>query len=388
MELALEFYPYAKKSLENFLSGSFSRDYAVVDFDNTTSFGDSQWTLFDFQTLELAYLASPSEMEKILLCEMTDKEKESKIPGFPFSYNDLKEDILAAYRCLWDKGFIGLNQEKRKDGFAEERKEFAGKMHLLMQAIEKKKDPDYACRFISYPFQGFSSQQYYDLSQQAHTSKALSTLKDGIRIRNWDSSRLLKSRCGFISVSQEDGFLVPAEISELYWALYRKGIDLYIVSSSHYEVIKAAAENPLFHLPPFKGIFAFQCEKDEKGKYLASYNEVKHPQTFGEGKKEAVLKEIAPLYGMKAPVFLAGDSDGDFPLLSAFPARSLVLIFNRRRTEKLIKLKKEALKEEQDKSEPFFLLQGRDTPHARFWPSAGFKDAKGQVFGAEEEPIQ
>ena len=91
VSLSSRWYPRNKNALENFLQASFSHDYAVFDFDNTISIGDSQWTLFIGQCERLAYRLTPEEFGAILRLEFSEDTLRSPIPSFSFSWDDLME---------------------------------------------------------------------------------------------------------------------------------------------------------------------------------------------------------------------------------------------------------------------------------------------------------
>jgi len=71
------------------------------------------------------------------------------------------------------------------------------------------------------------------------------------------------------------------------------------------------------------------------------------PQTWREGKAEAIRMLIAPRHGGKAPILVAGDSDGDFWMMDEFKDEALLLILyrNQKPHEKLYPLIQHGLAE-------------------------------------------
>ena len=59
------------------------------------------------------------------------------------------------------------------------------------------------------------------------------------------------------------------------------------------------------------------------------------------------------------PLFAAGDSDGDYEMLSAFPGMKLSLIWNRVKGGDIGKLSKQAA-DQMNSPSPRFILQGRN----------------------------
>lgn len=376
MTLSTNWYPRNRRALEKFLSGSFENDYAVVDFDNTLSMGDSQWTLFIGQAERLAFALKPEEFKVLLSKEFTKEEINAKIPSFPFSYQDVIEDIIRSYRVFYDAGEIGFKTQVGPNTHPLERQEFVTKMLFLLSQVEVSLSVDAACRFIQYPFVHLAPEEVYSLAQAVHNEAANKTKRKGICHALYTSPEELESQAGVITVELDEGFLVVPEMSDLLQRLTQRGVDLYCISSSQEDTIKAAIENPLFHLPPFKGIFTENLLLDQTGHYCGEYDFLGHPSTFGEGKKQAVLNKLLPLYCGKAPVFMAGDSDGDYPFLSSFEETKIVLIFNRgQRYNELKKLKERAL-EEKSSSEAHYLVQGRNTPKAQLWPQEECLDSR------------
>jgi hypothetical protein len=370
MKLAsASWYPRNFEAFEHFLSHSFHEDYAVVDFDNTLSIGDSQWSLFIGQCRRLAYRLNPDEFAALLSQEFSTEEIAAKVPSFSFSYEDLIHDIVHCYRLFYDAHEIGLSPTTRPSAYPLEREEFLAKMLFLLSQVESFLSVEAACRFIEYPFTHLTSEEVYRLAQEVHQETAERTRREGMKHATYRSPEALSSRCGPLSIAFDAGFLVSPEMSDLLQCFAQKGIALYCISSSQEDTIRSALENPLFHLPKFAGIFTFNLLKDSAGRYLPSYDFAHHPSTYGEGKKAALLTQIAPHYHGKAPVFMAGDSDGDYPLLTSFPETPLILLFNRgQRCLQLRELKEKALEEERDAKPVHYLIQGRNTPKAEIWP--------------------
>ena len=75
-------------------------------------------------------------------------------------------------------------------------------------------------------------------------------------------------------------------------------------------------------------VFGRRRLQDERGRFTDE-RDYSIPQTWQEGKAEAIRTLIASRHGGKAPVLIAGDSDGDFYMMDAFKADALLLILYR-----------------------------------------------------------
>lgn len=376
MTISANWYPRNRQALEEFLSSSFDNDYAIFDFDNTLSMGDSQWTLFIGQAERLAYKLSPEEFHALLSKEFTKEEIALKVPSFSFTFQDVIEDIVSSYRFLFKAGEVGFKTKIDSNNYPLEKQEFLTKMLFLLSQVESFLSVDAACRFIQYPFVHLTKEEVYALAQEVHTEACKKTRQKGIRHAIQFSPKEIPSRTGVISIELDEGFIIVDEMLELLQSLSKKGVDLYCISSSQEDTIRAALENPFFHFPPFKGIFTENLLLDQKGRYCEEYDFIGHPPTVNEGKKKAISEKILSLYG-KAPVFMAGDSDGDYSFLSSFEEARLILIFNRgQRCLELQKLKEKALKEEKDGLKPHYLVQGRSTTKAQLWPKEECLDSR------------
>ena len=83
-------------------------------------------------------------------------------------------------------------------------------------------------------------------------------------------------------------------------------------------------------------------------------------ETFRQGKVEAIEQVIKTGLGKnRDPIFSAGDSDGDYEMLTSFPGMKLTLIWNRVKGGLIGTLCKLAV-EQADSSNPRYILQGRN----------------------------
>ena len=118
-------------------------------------------------------------------------------------------------------------------------------------------------------------------------------------------------------------------MQDLFSALRKNGIEVYICSASQEDNVRVFASNPKYgYKLDTKNVFGRRRLLDENKK-LTVIDDTSIPATRREGKAEAIKKVLAPKHQNKSPVLIAGDGDGDFYMMDAFKDEALILIFNR-----------------------------------------------------------
>ena len=126
--------------------------------------------------------------------------------------------------------------------------------------------------------------------------------------------------------TEKRGLAFPPEIKDLFEALRKAGIAIYIVSGSFKETLLAATGPDFgFNLDP-ANVFGADLKRDAAGRYYADPVEgcVK-----SRHKPEFIRAHIAPRHHGKDPVLVAGDSIGDHSMLTEFKNMQLALLFQR-----------------------------------------------------------
>lgn len=95
-----------------------------------------------------------------------------------------------------------------------------------------------------------------------------------------------------------------ASVRELVWALHRHGWDVWVVTASAEVLVQAVADRVGIHPNRVVGM---RLAVGPDGRYLPG---VAPPVTWREGKVEAIALACA-----RDPAFVAGDSQGDLPML-------------------------------------------------------------------------
>jgi phosphoserine phosphatase len=130
---------------------------------------------------------------------------------------------------------------------------------------------------------------------------------------------------------EKRGLAIPQEMKDLFRALRQAGIAVYIVSGSFQETLWAAT-GPDFGLDIDPScVFGADFKKDAAGRYLPEMVE----GCVKSGEKPAFIRtHIAPRHHGAEPVLTAGDSMGDYTMLTEFKNLQLALVFMRNWREK------------------------------------------------------
>jgi hypothetical protein len=113
-----------------------------------------------------------------------------------------------------------------------------------------------------------------------------------------------------------------------------------------------------YSVPP-ANVIAMELAIDGNGILLPEYKPG-WAKTYRQGKVDAIDQAIKVGLGKNwDPLFAAGDSDGDYEMLTGFPGMKLSLIWNRVKGGAIGKLSRQAVAE-LGSAAPRYILQGRD----------------------------
>ena len=126
--------------------------------------------------------------------------------------------------------------------------------------------------------------------------------------------------------TEKRGLVLTPEIKDLFGEFRKAGITVYIVSGSFTDVLRAAA-SPEFGLGLAQdNVFGCSLKRDATGRFFPEMAEggVKYGH-----KPEFIRAHIAPRHHGAEPVLTAGDSMGDYAMLTEFKELQLALVFRR-----------------------------------------------------------
>jgi len=370
-------------------------EYAVFDFDNTTCIFDIEEQLIVYQLETMSFEFEPDELQDMLL---TDLDPDGRIVGYGYfendtkemTYSDLVEDIYNAYDYLYDEygpfTYEGLSSSNQALIQAtDEHKEFKTKMRMMYDLVCDKESTEVAYPWITYWFSNMTEQQVYDFSYRSHDTNS----KVETEVVTWTTTGV-NSITGATSVTWTRGIRVSDNLKELYNALTKNGIDVWVCSASSVDVVRAAVD--CFGLHDIcKGVLGM-TNKLENGKYISGYDyetgvgyytkpngkweKMTSPiktQTQAKGKVVAIQNTLFKEYGNKGPIAGFGDSTGDFNFCTEFDSLKIALYFNRANRKPtdgggliapLAMYQKNVLNYNLDKAiengDTLYLLQGRD----------------------------
>lgn len=302
------------------------KQYAVFDFDNTSSIFDITENEMCFQLMTMSFEMSPERFSEVM---STD------IPLEKADYGIYVNDICSTYSYLYDKygpfSYKGLSEQEMAVVMADPVwEQFAGKMFSFYSVMESNGDITIAYNWDKYWCCGMTDEQERDLAGRSHEIFSQTETCIG----EWNGRQYTL------------GFTVTENIKELWRVLDANGIDVWVCSASGTNAVIEAID--MFGLRPYcSGVLAMTIGHDSRGR-LANFYDYEGrallpseeggwerdtlaigAQTCRQGKVTGILNAIAPKYGGKGPIACFMDSTGDFNFCTEFADTKLVVCFNR-----------------------------------------------------------
>lgn len=302
------------------------KPYAVFDFDNTSIINDVEISLMHYQIENLRFSMQPDEVFDLLTECFSDKSaaiyKDKTIEM-------LASDIAADYALLYDR-YISKYPDSEAPGAQEALEavrstdtylDFRAKMSAMYTGAEELCDYAEACLWILKPFKGMTYDQVTALAKE---SCSYWTSMEGVRKVTWTSPDM--GQAGRVCASHLEGLHATPELTGLYKALRDNGFDVYICSASLETVVEAMACDPEYGFGIEPGnVFGLRLQNRDSGTVDPVYDST-YVQTFKEGKTTCIKNLIAPGHGGAGPALVAGDSNGNYNMLTDFPDLKLGLI--------------------------------------------------------------
>lgn len=351
-----------KNGVKNKNYNKENKPYVVFDFDNTTAFNDVEEALLIYQLENLIFAFKPEKIISILETGIPDvnaffKEQYFSKSGKKLNVKIVAQDIKQAYEYLY-KNYKGLSSQGKmnlKDiKETPQYKAFITKVLFLYEAINGSFDPSVGYPWVTYLFTGMTPDEVKKMTIKSNDYWLDYKKYDKI---TWTTPENYKGNSGIVSTSFKTGINFPKEMRNLYAYFMNNGIEVYVCSASFIDVIIASANTKKYgYNVPVKNIYAMQLKKNSEGRYINQFN-TNYFQTQGEGKEKTINKFIKPLHNNLDPIFVAGDSSGDYEMLTRYKSMQLGLIIDRNKKEmnKLIDNKK-------------YVLQGRNENTGSFIP--------------------
>ena len=333
------------------------KPFAVFDWDNTSIIGDVEEASFYYLVTNLAFKLNPDELYEIIR-KNVDKndfaDPYKNLDGNPVNIEKISYDIYEAYKNLYVKsdrlkGNIPLEKIKKEAAY----KEFVSKMFFRYKAADFDKNAKDPYCWMTFLFTNYKQNEIEDFCKKAFAF----VKKEKVRKEIFTSPDI-KSKAGRVSIPFFIGLGEIDEMIDLYETLEREGIELYIVSASFIDIVRAFASKNSYNLKKEK-ILGLRLSKDADGKILPKLDHSYH-LTQKAGKTETIRKLIQNEnnYG---PILVGGDSDGDYAMLTDFKETDLGIIIDRQRHGDINRLKDEALA-----GSNTYILQARDQYGKKF----------------------
>ncbi|MBN2399966.1 MAG: haloacid dehalogenase-like hydrolase [Candidatus Aminicenantes bacterium] len=327
------------QSLQRFIPTLRRDDIAVFDWDNTCILGDIGEAVFRHQARYLEFKFSPQRLQEIIPEQVHGighiRDHDRLLP-----LSALKGQIVGAYEKIFDRP----RNEIRADSAYHD---FSAGLLALNRGLEET--PGIGCEF-AYPWtlnflQGFSPDDVRRLAATVMDNE----LQTAIRRRSLSDSR------EHVTYSWVEGIRLFPEMADLAHCFNQGGCRVIISTASNQLIVETMAARVGFAAEHVIGMDV-QIENGTLSGTLAPGP----APNFGPGKALNLRRRLE-----QEPVFVAGDSSGDYDMVTVFHDTRLKLLIRREQPGKMIPLYQKALA-----GDPQYLLQDVDRNGGSFLAAA------------------
>ena len=298
-----------------------ARAYAVFDFDLTSALCDIEHVAMDAAINNLDFAFSPEEWERVFLRDVRDGEMplradapQATARNVVLDCADLHRELLALRRTK------PMEEVRGTEAFAA----FSAKVRYLRECgAYAKWGFDFSLPWIKRLFEGRTPEDF----RAALEREIVRCLREQpYERRTWRTPASRPGRAGTVAVTVTRGLTFPDEMADLFRVLRESGIAVYVVSGGYDEAVKAAVAALGLGIPS-DHVYGFRLKTDARGRIVGE-TLPGAPFTWAKGKPVVIRTRIAPRHGGAEPIFVAGDSNGDHAMLTAFPKMENGLIFD------------------------------------------------------------
>ena len=307
--------PQVQTALNELISNCGEGSYAVFDFDQTSIVHDITQALWVYQIEHLCFADAP-------IHDFLDgiPEPESLMPATETTYAEMGRVLSEEFETMTARLEAGESIESiwQSDIYLD----FRARMHSLFEAMDEQWGSWVAYLWQPGLLAGYTEDEARTLIHDA----ILEHLgRDKLAVEQW------KSPDGHWGGNVMRGIWVSPEMKELYRCLKAANIETYVCSASLELIVKVLACDPVlgFGLPADK---VYGLRFVDGAKLIAKFDP-QYKQPIKEGKVDCIKAYMTPAYGNTGPVLVAGDSNGDVPMLTAFPDMKYGLIIDVGRSE-------------------------------------------------------
>ncbi|KQL44781.1 phosphoserine phosphatase [Brevibacillus choshinensis] len=333
------------------------KPYVVFDWDNTSIMNDTEEALFVYQINHLAYKLTPEEFGKVIRTNVPEgpfADGYKNADGKQVTLDAIATDLVSDYKFLYEnykglKGTKSLEEVTATEPFLD----FRTKLFFLYEAINETHSTSIGYPWVLYLFTNMTVDEVHKLADASNDV----ALGMAIQTETWTSPKALAGKAGVVTASHTTGLRLTSEVGNLMNTFRSNGIDVYVVSASLEDVVRVFATLPKYgYNLPSENVIGMRLAIENgliTNKYQANY-----PITVGHGKTEVIQSVLEKRYG-HGPIFIAGDSNGDFEMMTEQNSVKLALVVNRVKGGKIGQQAAKAA-EQLGKNNPSVVLQGRD----------------------------
>ncbi|WP_227764615.1 hypothetical protein [Zhaonella formicivorans] len=316
--------PEVKAALQNLLekAQNKSNPYAVFDWDNTCIYGDVTETLFIYQIDNLRYKLTPWEFSGILSIALKDNfSGESPVEKHA---EQISSDLLEDYTFLYEHYIVNQKMSLEKIRETEEFNDFKAKMFYFYLLINDHAFTKDSFLWMMYLYSNMTAIELENLSKESidfnlHAERKCHLLS---------SSPALSKKTGVLSAHYTGGLRINPLVVHLFQELKAKGIGVYVCSASAKEVlIPLVTYQQYGYALPQDHLLAVRLDRDSCNVLQPRIDEA-YPITFKTGKMQAIEQFLVSKLGTE-PMLVAGDSTGDYYMMTGFPGLELALVMLR-----------------------------------------------------------
>ena len=293
--------PQVRNALNDLLNQSGNGSYAVFDFDKTSIVHDITNALWVYQIEHLCYADAPAHN---FLDGIPTPDEE--MLGKGISYAQMGSVLSAEYETMTARLDAGesLDAVRNSDVYLD----FRARMVTLMESMDEQWGS-----WVTYLWQPGLLAGYTQAEVRAIVRDVIAEHlgKDRLAVELWHSPD------GLWGGEVERGVWVSPEMKNLYQCLKASGIDAYVCSASLELIVEVlACDSVLGFGLPAERVYGLRFVEGER---IIAQFDPDYKQPNREGKVDCIQAYMAPAYGNAGPVLVGGDSNGDVPMLTAFP---------------------------------------------------------------------
>ncbi|MFZ6735878.1 HAD family hydrolase [Undibacterium sp. Ji42W] len=341
------------------------KPYAVFDWDNTSIMNDCEEALLMYQINHLAFKLSPQEFsatirQNVPVGNFTADYKNAA--GKQLDLESVCTDLDSDYAYL-HANYKGMAGSRSLEEIMEtaQFQDFRAKLYFLYEAVNDTHGVNVGYPWVIYFFANMTVAEVSALAEASNDAN----LGMGLTKTKYTSPASLPGVAGVISTAHFHGIRLCTEVATLMNTFRQNGFDVYVSTASLEDVVAVFATNPKYgyHVQR-ENVLGLRLEQN--GDVYKNAYRKDWPLNWGPGKTVVIKRELVAKKGY-GPVFVAGDSDGDYDMLRDFKETEIGLVVNRLKKGKIGELSKAAADAAKE-ANPRFLLQGRQESTGNWLP--------------------